>query len=124
MEKVPWCVSYWSRKLEKIQGPSNLIGNKDGFDEQTKLQINSLLEENWFKQQSPSQSTASEGKSRYIRFTSDKERKILSFTGKVDKIEMPAKDFETGLDIPEKYVPRYRFECYDITTVYPQATDW
>jgi len=36
---------------------------------------------------------------------------------------MSAKDFETGLDIPDKYVPRYRFECYDITTVYPQATD-
>ncbi len=45
----------------------------------------------------------------------DKERKLLSFTGKVDKMEVPAKDFETGLDIPGKYVERFSFECYDIT---------
>ena len=110
--------------MERIQDPNNLIRHKDGFDEQTKLQINSLLEEIDIKQQSSSsQSTASEGKPRYIRFTTDKERKVLSFTGKVDKIEMPAKDFETGLDIPDKYVPRYRFECYDVTTVNPQATE-
>ena len=53
---------------------------------------------------------------KYIKFTSDKERKIFSFTGKVDKIEIPAKDFDTGRDIPDRYVTRYLFECYDITT--------
>ena len=51
-----------------------------------------------------------------IKFNADKERKVLSFTGKVDTFEIPAKDFETGLDIPDWYVTRYLFECYDITT--------
>jgi hypothetical protein len=29
---------------------------------------------------------------------------------------MPAKDYETGLDIPGRYSTRFLFECYDITT--------
>ena len=93
---------------EKIEG--------NGFDEKTKLQLSSLLEEIDRKQQPSYQSTASEGRTKYIKFTSDKECKTLSFTGKVDTLEIPAKDFETGLDIPDRYVTRYLFECYDITT--------
>jgi hypothetical protein len=51
-----------------------------------------------------------------ITFVSDKERKLLSFTGKFDTQDVPAKDFDTGEVIPGKYVTRYLFECYDITT--------
>jgi hypothetical protein len=39
----------------------------------------------------------------------------LSFTGKFDKHDVQAKDFETGQVIPDKYVTRYSFECYDVT---------
>jgi hypothetical protein len=65
-------------------------------DEQTKLQLKSLLEEIDIRQQSSYQSRASEGKPQFIRFTSDKERKILSFTGKVDKLEVPLTDLNQG----------------------------
>ena len=34
----------------------------------------------------------------------------------MDKTEIPAKDFETGRDIPDRYVMRYLFECYDVTS--------
>jgi uncharacterized coiled-coil protein SlyX len=54
--------------METIQDTSKQIRQKDGFDEQTKLQLKSLLEEIDIKQQSSYQSTASEGKPRYIRF--------------------------------------------------------
>jgi hypothetical protein len=48
-----------------------------------------------------------------LSFSSDKERELLSFTGKFDKHDVQAKDFETGQLIPDKYVTRYSFECYD-----------
>jgi hypothetical protein len=48
-------------------------------------------------------------------FSSNKERELLSFTGRFDKRDVQAKDFETGLVIPDKYVTRYSFECYDLT---------
>jgi len=98
-----------------IPNKSKEIPQKKGFDDQTKLQIKSLLEEIDRKQQSSYQNTETD-KSRYIKFGSDKERKILSFTGNVDKEERPAKDYETGLVIPGKYVTKFLFECYDITT--------
>jgi hypothetical protein len=44
------------------------------------------------------------------------ERKILYFTGKFDKKEIPETDFQTGEVIPGKYKTRYSFECYDVTT--------
>ena len=55
---------------------------------------------------------ASECKLRQIKFSHDKESKILSFTGKVEK-----KKVQT--DTPGKYITHYLFECYDITL--PQA---
>lgn len=39
----------------------------------------------------------------------------MSFTGNVSKLEVPTKEFETGREIPDRYVTRYLFECYDIT---------
>jgi hypothetical protein len=30
-------------------------------------------------------------------------------------MEVPAKEFETGQTIPDKYVTKYSLECYDIT---------
>lgn len=110
--------------METIQqDTSNKVIQKEGFDEQTKLHFQSLLEEIDRKQQSSYQSIASDGKTKYIKFASDKERKILSFTGKVSKLELPAKEFETGREIPDRYVTRYLFECYDITTEENQATN-
>jgi hypothetical protein len=46
--------------METIQDTIKQIRQKDGFDEQTKLQLKSLLEEIDIKQQSSYQSTASE----------------------------------------------------------------
>ena len=63
------------------------------------------------------------GRTKYIKFNADKEHKILSFTGKVDTLEIPANDFETGLEIPGRYAIRYFFECYDITTLNQQGNN-
>ena len=102
--------------METVQNISKSIKEKEQqFDEQTKLQIQSLLEEIDRKQQSSYQKTETEDKIKYIKFGSDKERKVLLFTGKVDKKDVQAKDYETGLEILGKYVTRYLFECYDIT---------
>jgi hypothetical protein len=92
------------------------VKQKNGLDEQTKLQAKSLLDEIDRKQQSMYQNTGTNGKPEYIKFGADKERKILFFTGIPDKKDEPAKDYETKLEIPGKYVTRYYFDCYDITT--------
>ena len=84
--------------------------NKEGFDEETKQKIQAYLEEIDRKQQKIP------GKTKYIRHVSDKERKLLYFTGKFDKKEVPLTDFQTGEVVPGKYKIRYSFECYDITT--------
>jgi len=81
------------------------------FDQSTKEKIQAYLEEIENKQ-SQRASGASNGK--YIKFIQDKERKLLSFTGKFEKLEVPDKDFETGQE-NGKYITRYFFDCYDIT---------
>ncbi len=86
----------------------NKVTLKYGFDKQTKLQLKSLLEEIDGNQQSSYQIMASECKLRHIKFSYDKEYKILSFTGKVEKKEVQT-------NTPGKYVTHYLFECYDIT---------
>jgi hypothetical protein len=92
----------WLAQMETVQqDTSNKVIQKEVFDEQIKSHFQSLLEEIDRKQQSSYQNTESDN-SRYIKFGSDKERKILSFTGNVDKKEKPAKDYETKLDIPGK----------------------
>jgi len=101
--------------MQTIPDKSKEIQQKYGFDEQTKLQAKSLLDEIYRKQQSMYQNTESKGNTEYIKFGSDKDRKVLSFTGIPDKEEVPAKDYETRLEIPGKYVTRYYFPCYDIT---------
>jgi hypothetical protein len=89
---------------------------QQGFNEETKQKIQTYLEEIDAKHQQQQQSSQkTTGWRSYISFSSDKERKLLSFTGKFDKREVQAKDFETGQVIPDKYVARYSFECYDIT---------
>jgi hypothetical protein len=57
---------------------------------------------------------ASECKLRQINFLHDKESKILSFTGKVEKKKVQ-------IDIPGKYITHYLFECYDITPPTPRS---
>jgi hypothetical protein len=86
---------------------------QQGFDEETKQKIQAYLEEIDAKRQQ--QLSSSLQQTKYIKFIQDKERKLLSFTGKIDKVEVPAKDFETGQMIPDKYVEKYSLECYDIT---------
>jgi len=54
-------------------------------------------------------------KGNYISFKEDKETKTLLFTGKYQKDEVPAKDFATGKIIENKFVQKWRFECYDVT---------
>ena len=101
--------------MQVIPYKSIEIRQKNGFDEQTKLHAKSLFDEIDRKQQSMYQNTVTRGETEYIRFRSDKEHKVLFFTGIPDKKEEPAKDYETRLEIPGKYVTRYYFDCYDIT---------
>jgi hypothetical protein len=98
------------------QSTSNNVIQKDGFDEQKKLKIRSALEEIVRTQQSTNQSPVSEGKPNYIKFVSDKESKVLSFTGDFEKEDVPQREYDTGQEIPDRYTTRYYFECYDITT--------
>ena len=86
----------------------NKVTLKYVFDEQTLLQLKSLFKEIDGNQQSSYQNIASECELRQIKFSHDKESKILSFTGKVEK-----KKVQT--DIPGKYNTHYLSECYDIT---------
>jgi hypothetical protein len=99
--------------MQVIPDKSKEIQQKNRFDEQTKLQAKSLLDE--IDRKSMYQNTETKGKTEYIKFGSDKERKVLFFTSIPDKEEEPAKDYETRLEIPGKYVTRYYFPCYDIT---------
>ena len=99
----------------KIETGLQQINKKqqEGFDEETKQKIQAYLDEINRKQQ---QQNIPYNKTRYIRFVFDRERKLLLFTGKFDKKEVPETDFQTGEVIPGKYKTRYSFECYDITT--------
>jgi hypothetical protein len=54
-------------------------------------------------------------KGNYISFKDDKERKVLLFSRKYQKLDVPAKDFATGKIIENKFVQKWRFECYDVT---------
>src|SRR5918912_621935 len=93
------------QQINKIQ--------QKGFDKETKLKIQTCLDEINQKKQ---QQKIPYNKTKYIKFASDRERKLLYFTGKFDKKEVPETDFQTGEVVPGKYKIRYSFECYDITT--------
>jgi hypothetical protein len=96
-------------KSKDNKSKDNKVTLKYVFDEQTLLQLKTLFREIDGDQQSSSyQNMASECKLRQINFSHDKESKILSFTGKVEK-----KKVQT--DTPGKNDTRYLFECYDIT---------
>src|SRR6185312_9428069 len=99
-------------ETEKSTSTDNKVTLKYVFDEQTLLQLELLYKKTGGNQQSSYQSScqnmASECKLRQITFSHDKESRILSFTGKVEK-----KKVQTG--IPGKYNTHYLFECYDIT---------
>jgi hypothetical protein len=100
--------------METIHNINKQQQKQQGFDEETRQKIQAYLEEIDSKRQQQ-QSSSSSQQTKYIKFVNDKECNLLSFTGKFDNMEVPAKDFETGLDIPGKYVERFSFECYDIT---------
>lgn len=51
----------------------------------------------------------------YISFKEDKEQKTLLFTGRYQKLNVPLKDYTTKQVIEGKFVPKWRFEVYDIT---------
>jgi hypothetical protein len=98
----------------KMEIEQNQINKKqeEGFDEETKQKIQAYLDEIDKKQQQK----IPYSKTKYIKFASDRERKLLLFTGKFDKKEVPETDFQTGEVITGKYKTRYSFECYDVTT--------
>src|SRR6185437_6617093 len=94
--------------------------NEQVFNEETRQNIQAFLEEIDKKQQRSSSQQVTVGNTKYVKFSYDKEQKRLSFTGKCDKREVPAKDFESGQEIPDKFITRYSFDCYDITNAdYP-----
>jgi hypothetical protein len=84
------------------------------FDLQTKQNIRTTLEDIRKKEQEQS-SSSSTNIGNFVKFTNDKERKRLSFTGKFTKQTEPAKDFTTKAELPGKFVDKFYFECYDIT---------
>ena len=61
--------------------------------------------------------TAERLKGNYINFAQDKDTKTLLFTGKYQKLDVPAKDFATKEIIPNKYVQKWRFEVYYVTDI-------
>ena len=77
----------------KVPEKSKEIQQKNRFDEQTTLQLKSLLDEIDRKQQASYQNT----EIKYIKFGSDRERKALSFTGNGDKRECRQQIFKQGL---------------------------
>jgi hypothetical protein len=103
------------RGKNKMEIEQNQINKKreEGFDEETKQKIQAYLDEIDRKQQ---QQKIPYNKTKYIRFAFDRERKLLLFTGKIDKKEVPETDFQTGEVVFGKYKTRYSFECYDVTT--------
>ena len=92
--------------------------NRQGFDKETKQKIQACIDEIDSKQQKIP------GKTKYIRFVFDRDRKLLYLTGKFEKKELPETDFQTGEVIPGKYKTRYSFECYDITTTTSTAEEF
>ena len=53
----------------------------------------------------------------YLKFIHDKERKVLYFTGKFDKVEEKAIDFDRDQVFIDKY--KYSFQCYDTNDPLP-----
>ena len=51
----------------------------------------------------------------FISLKSDKESKTLLFSGNYQKIEVPAKDWQTKQIIPGKMVTKWRWQVYDVT---------
>jgi hypothetical protein len=68
------------KQINKIQ--------QEGFDEKTKQKIQAYLDEINRKQQH----NIPYNKTKYIKFAFDRERKLLLFTGKFDKKEVPETD--------------------------------
>lgn len=58
--------------MRTIPDKSKVIQQKNGFDEQTKLQAKSLIDEIDRMPQSMYKNTETEGKTKYIKFGSDK----------------------------------------------------
>jgi hypothetical protein len=58
----------------------------------------------------------------YLKFIHDKERKVLYFTGKFDKVEEKAIDFDRDQVFIDKY--KYSFQCYDTNDPLPSLLIW
>jgi hypothetical protein len=99
--------------METSQQVKSNYDQQQLFDKETMQKIQASLEEIDKKKQFSEQTSAA--RTRYIKFTYDKECKRLSFTGRFDKQRVPEKNFETGQILPDKFVTRYSFECYDVT---------
>jgi hypothetical protein len=97
---------------------SNYVGRQYDLDEETRQKILTQLEEIDTRQQKREEQQKREielsslvAPAKYIKFIHDKERKLLSFTGKFDKVGVKALDLQTYEVIKYKY--KYFFECYD-----------
>ena len=91
---------------------------QEPFDSETKRKIQESLQEIYNKQQEQKQTTNDNGsrlKRRYIKFVYDLEQKRLSFTGWLNKEQVPYKDFITNEVIQGRFSERYYFERYDVT---------
>ena len=84
---------------------------KHGLDESTMQKIH----EDKAEMDRLDKENAERLRGNYVSFKEDKESKTLLFTGKYQKVDVPAKDFATKEIIPGKFVTKWRFECYDVT---------
>jgi hypothetical protein len=94
------------------------------LDEETRQKVLIHIEEiDTMRQEQKQEQEQEQGRpslvapAKYLKFIHDKERKLLYFTGKFDKVGVKAIDFETGQVIIYKY--EYSFECYDTNDIDP-----
>jgi hypothetical protein len=102
----------------------NYYWRRHDLDEETRQkilvqleEIDAMRQEQKQKQKQKQQQRTLVAPIKYLKFVHDKERKVLSFTGKFDKVEVKAIDFETFEAITHKYI--YSLYCHDANDIDP-----
>jgi hypothetical protein len=103
----------------------NYMLRRQDLDEETRQKILTHLEEidaMRQEQEQELQRPSIVAPIRYLKFIHDKERKVLYFTGKFDKVEEKAIDFDRDQVFIDKY--KYSFQCYDTSEPLPSLLIW
>jgi hypothetical protein len=103
----------------------NYMLRRQDLDEETRQKILTHLEEidaMRQEQEQELQRPSIVAPITYLKFIHDKERKVLYFTGKFDKVEEKAIDFDRDQVFIDKY--KYSFQCYDTSEPLPSLSIW